>query len=136
MPIIQGIKRINPLDLNKNIKIGMAFPLNETNFFNGTENTKDQIKSNLLNLLFTYPGERINLPLFGVGLKKLVFEQKINLENLKKTIQIQINRYIPNIRLENIKATNSEDRHTVTISLTYLYLLDNSQDTIQLNFNY
>ena len=52
MPIIQKAKRINPLDINKNVTIGVAFPLAETNIFKGTPTTKEQVKSNLLNLLF------------------------------------------------------------------------------------
>ena len=50
MPIIQGIKRINPLDLNKNVTIGVAFPLDETNMFKGTETVEEQTKANLINL--------------------------------------------------------------------------------------
>ena len=53
MPIIQSSRRINPLDLNKNVKIGVAFPLDETNMFSGTETVKEQTKANLLNLLLT-----------------------------------------------------------------------------------
>ena len=136
MPIIQSSRRINPLDRNKNITIGVAFPLDETNMFKGTESIIEQTKTNLINLLLTYPGERINLPTFGVGLKSLLFEQNIDLDNLKSLIQGQINRFIPNILLENIKAGKSENEHTIFLSLTYRYLLDNNQDTIQLNFNY
>ena len=135
MPIINSARRKNPLDLNKNVTIGVAFPLDETNLFQGTENFKDQIKSNLLNLLLTYPGERINLPNFGVGIKELLFEQKIDLESLKNNIQSQINRYVPNISLTTIKSTKSTDKHTITIFLSYTYLLDNSPDSIQLNFS-
>ena len=69
MPIIQGIRK-NPLDLNNNVKIGVAFPLDETNIFASTETFIDQAKSNLINLLLTAPGERVNLPLFGVGINK------------------------------------------------------------------
>ena len=136
MPIIQSSRRINPLDRNKNITIGVAFPLDETNMFKGTKSIREQIKANLINLLLTYPGERINLPTFGVGLKSLLFEQNIDLDNLKSLIQGQINRFIPNILLENIKAGKSENEHTIFLSLTYRYLLDSSEDTIQLNFNY
>lgn len=136
MPIIQGRKRIDVRDSNKNIRVGVAFPLNETNFFQGTENVKDQIKTNLLNLLFTYPGERINLPLFGVGLKSLIFEQKLDMGTLKTKISTQINRYMSNIEINNIIANLSKDEHTISLSLTYKYLLDDSLDTIQLNFNY
>ena len=136
MPIIQPPRRISPLDRNKNVTIGVAFPLDETNMFKGTESIIEQTKTNLINLLLTYPGERINLPTFGVGLKSLLFEQNIDLDNLKSLIQGQINRFIPNILLENIKAGKSENEHTIFLSLTYRYLLDNNQDTIQLNFNY
>ncbi len=136
MPLLQSAKRKNPLDLNKNVTIGVAFPLDEKNMFQGTTNILDQIKSNLLNVLLTYPGERINLPNFGVGIKQLIFEQKIDLETLKNKIQSQINRYIPNIKLKSIRSETSEDEHRITVYLTYNYILDKSEDTIQLNFNY
>ena len=134
MPIVLSSKRKNPLDLNKNIEIGVAFPLDETNMFKGTETIREQAKANILNVLMTYPGERINLPNFGVGVKKLIFEQNIDLETLKTKIQSQINKFVPNIRLLTVKTGTSEDEHTIFISLTYSYNLDNSQDTIQLNF--
>ena len=135
MPRILPSRRINPLDLNKNIKIGVAFPLDEINMFSGTETVKEQIKANLLNLLLTYPGERVNLPKFGIGLKNLLFEQEIDLETLKLKIQSQINTYIPSIKLKDIGINTSEDRHTISISLTYTYVLDNSIQSIQLNFS-
>jgi len=136
MPIIQSARRINPLDRDKNITIGVAFPLDETNMFKGTQNIKEQIKSNLLNLLLTYPGERVFLPNFGIGLKSLLFEQDIDLNSLKNIIQDKINRFIPNVLLENIRSGKSENEHIIFLSLTYRYLLDGSSDTIQLNFNY
>ena len=134
MPILLSRKRKNPLDLNKNVEIGVAFPLNESNMFKGTETIREQAKSNILNVLLTYPGERINLPDFGLGIKKLLFEQNIDLESLKSKVQSQINRYVPHIRLNNVQTGKSEDEHTLFISLTYTYTLDNSEDTIQLNF--
>ena len=90
MPRILSSRRINPLDLNKNIKIGVALPLDEINMFSGTETVKEQIKANLLNLLLTYPGERVNLPKFGVGIKSLLFENNLNLNILKQKITNQL----------------------------------------------
>ena len=135
MPIINSARRINPLDLNKNVKIGVAFPLDEKNMFSGTETVKEQLKANLLNLLLTYPGERINLPNYGIGMKNLLFEQNIDLESLKEKIQTQISFYIPSIKLQGISTNTSEDKHTILISLSYTYLLDGSSNSIQLNFN-
>ena len=135
MPIIKGIRRINPLDLNKNVTIGVAFPLDETNLFNGTETIKDQNKANLNNLLLTHPGERVNLPKFGIGVKNLLFEQQVNLELLKEKITTQTSRHIPQIEVIDVKTGILEDKHTVFVSITYRSLLDQQDDSIQLNFN-
>ena len=135
MPIIKGIRRINPLELNKNVTIGVAFPLDETNLFNGTETIKDQNKANLINLLLTHPGERVNLPKFGIGVKNLLFEQQVNLELLKEKITTQTSRHIPQIEVIDVKTGILEDKHTVFVSITYRSLLDQQDDSIQLNFN-
>ena len=76
MPLTNSLSRKNILDINKDITIGVALPLDETNMFKGTETTTEQSKTNFLSLLLTYPGERINLPNYGIGLKKLVFKYK------------------------------------------------------------
>ena len=46
MPIPQTI-RVNPLDLQGNIAIGVSLPFNGPVAFNSTYSTADQIKSNL-----------------------------------------------------------------------------------------
>ena len=135
MPIIQGIKRISPLDLNKNVTIGVAFPLDETNMFKGTKTLSAQIKSNLINLLLTQPGERVNQPNFGVGLKNLLFEQNIDLELLTEKIALQSSIYIPGIKILNVDTSLSEDNHTLFLRITYKSTLDGNLDSIQLNFN-
>ena len=77
MPIVNSTRRISPLDINNNVSIGVAFPLDDTNMFKGTQTLKDQVKSNLINVLLTQQGERVMEPDFGVGLKHLLFEQNI-----------------------------------------------------------
>ena len=135
MPIVQGIRRINPLDLNKNVTIGVAFPLDETNMFSGTETVQDQTKTNLINLLLTQQGERIGLPRYGVGLKNLLFEQNIDLELLTEKIALQSSIYIPGIKILNVDTSLSEDNHTLFLRITYKSTLDGNLDSIQLNFN-
>ena len=133
MPIIEGRRIINPLDSNKNVRIGVAFPLNETNLFQGTQTFKEQVKTNLINVLLTEPGERINEPNFGVGLRGLLFEQNINKEGLDDVINQQINFYIPQIEL--VETVVMSEEHTISIKLTYKFLLDNTNNAVQLNFN-
>ena len=136
MPIINSTRRINPLDLNKNVKIGVAFPLNDVNLFDGTDTFKEQVKSNLINLLLTKKGERPMLPTFGVGLQDLLFENNIDLDLLKESINNQINVFIPEITLMNLE-TNYDGEHTVFLKITYRLNTDplGETDAIQLNFN-
>ena len=130
MPIIQGTKRIIPLDINNNVTIGVAFPLDETNMFTGTPTTKDQVKNNLINLLLTKKGERVNHPNFGVALQDYLFEQTINPDNIEEEINQQINIYIPEIFLVNTDTDFIPDEHTLNIKITYQFKLDNTQDAI------
>tara|TARA_Y100000004_G_scaffold178358_1_gene220865 strand:+ start:250 stop:660 length:411 start_codon:yes stop_codon:yes gene_type:complete len=135
MAIIRGIKRISPLDLNKNVTIGVAFPLDDKNLFSGTQTLQEQAKSNLINLLLTDKGERVNLPNFGVGLKNLLFEQNIDLFLLKEKIQTQTSRFIPNIVVTDVQTGLSNDEHTLYVKIVYRSTLDNQIDSVQLNFN-
>ena len=135
MAYINGNRRISPLDINKNVTIGVAFPLDIVNMFKGTTTVKEQVKSNLINLLLTEPGERVNEPNFGVGLKKLLFEQSPNVEVLKEKINTQIEFYIPTITLTDVSFTPSEDEYKLFILISYNFNLDGSTDAIQLNLN-
>ena len=128
-------RKINPLDINKNVTIGVAFPLDENNLFKGTKTVQEQIKTNLINLLLTEPGERLYIPNYGVGLNGLLFEPNIDQENLNSRINQQINFYIPEISLINTQVNFVEDEHKLFITISYRSNLDGSNDAIQLNFN-
>ncbi len=137
MAIVRSIRRINPLDANKNVvTIGVALPLNQDNLFQGTPTTREQVKTNLLNLILTEQGERINHPNYGLGVKNLLFEQNVDLESLKSQIHNQILFYIPEIELIDTQIDSSEDRHTIQIKLKY-NIRDNMgiPDAIQININ-
>ena len=70
-----------------------------------------------------------------VGLKRLLFEQNINSEVLQSTIENQVKFYIPNIIVNRLEVTPSEDNTTFYIRINYISTLDGSTDSIQLNFN-
>ena len=135
MPILNSRRRISPLDLNKNVTIGVAFPLDDTNMFKGTKTIKEQVKANLINLLLTQPGERVNEPNFGVGLKHFLFEQNIDIDSLNTVINEQINFYIPEISLIDSEVNFLDDEHLLFIKIIYSINSDNTMDAIQLNFN-
>ena len=96
---------------------------------------REQLKTNLLNLLLTERGERINRPDYGIGLKKLLFEPRINKEYLKELIANKVRTYIPDLLVSNIIFNNPPDDHTLQMFIEFRYRLDNTVDSVQLNFN-
>ena len=126
---------INPIDLNKNKAIGVAFPYDSPGVFRQSFKEKDAIKSNLINLLLTEPGERIMEPTFGLGLKNKLFENNINIEELKLQIGDKINQFIPQINLIDVNAQLIENSHTLMIQISYRITSSGEQDAIEVNFN-
>ena len=135
MPLIQSTKRISPLDINNNVRIGVAFPLNDVNMTSGTETTREQLKANFLNLLLTVPGERVNHPTYGIGLKSQVFEQSIDEVSLMERINTQLAFWIPEISVTEINIEEDRDYYKISITLTYSIALDGSEDSIQINYS-
>jgi phage baseplate assembly protein W len=131
MPIPQ-VTRIDPKDLDKNIAIGVSLPFNAGGVFNSTYSTKDQIKSNIINLFLTKKGERIENPEFGTDIHKLLFENINNdiLSNLKQELYNSVNKFIPNITILNINITPEPDTNTIYIETQYKLNISGQQDNI------
>ena len=136
MPIPQTI-RVNPLDLQGNVAIGVSLPYNgPSGPFNSTYSTKDQVKSNLINLILTSPGERIMNPEFGCRLREVLFEIENNIEeSVTNIINTSIFNYIPEIESTDITVTLSPvDKNLVTINIKYKLILSQETDQITLQF--
>jgi phage baseplate assembly protein W len=135
MPIPQTI-RVNPLDLQKNIAIGVALPFNAPGVFRSTFTTKDQIKSNLVNLLLTSTGERIMNPTFGTFLKRFLFEgiTDSNLESLKDNLLNSISIYIPDITVTSIIITPNTDYNSIDLNIDYVVNISQFPDQVTVQF--
>ena len=136
MPIPQTI-RVNPLDLQKNIAIGVSLPFNGPGVFNSTYTTKDQIKSNLVNLLLTDIGERVMNPGFGCNLQRFLFEgiTDSNLELLTENVANSIAIFIPEITVRNIIATPDTDYNLVSLTIEYVLNISQTPDQVTVQFN-
>jgi phage baseplate assembly protein W len=136
MPIPQTI-RVNPLDLQKNIAIGVSLPFNGPGVFNSTYTTKDQVKSNLVNLLLTDIGERVMNPEFGCNLKKFLFEgiTEDNSELLINNIASSIAIFIPEITVTNIVIVPNPDYNTISLNVDYIMNVSQSPDQVTVQFN-
>ena len=135
MPIPQTI-RVNPLDLQKNIAIGVSLPFNGPGVFNSTYTTKDQTKSNLVNLLLTSVGERVMNPNFGTELRRFLFDgiTDSNLELLKNSLLNSIAVYLPDITVTNISVIPDTDHNLINLNVNYVVNISQNPDevTIQL----
>lgn len=131
--MVREIKQINPIDFDKRVAVGVALPFNQKGVFESTYTTKEQSKSNLINLLLTSPGEKLFNSNFGVGLRNLLFEQEIDREELIDRINSQVEIYIPYINVQNVQANQTDQ--TVNIQIVYSIIPSNEIDSILLNFD-
>lgn len=136
MPIKDTI-RINPLDLQGNIAIGVSLPFNGKGVFNSTYSTNEQIKSNFINLLLTNKGERIMNPDFGADLKKVLFENITDdIDGLiNDLIKINTSIYIPEIIITEINVNkNYKDENKIEINIKYKIKISGTSEQITVQF--
>ncbi len=125
---------IQPIDLQPKKALGVRLPFASVGSpFILNYTTKDQIKSNLINILLTNPGERFNEPLFGVGIYDQLFKQEVNAETLKERIKRQTGLFAPEVEVENLEISQNE--HTVDINIIYRLLANNAMDAVTITLN-
>jgi phage baseplate assembly protein W len=135
MPIQQTI-RINPLDLQKNTSIGVSLPFNGQGVFNKTFTTRDQIKSNMVNLILTNKGERIMNPEFGADVRRSLFEQITDntSTNITDHIISAVSTFIPEVTLTNVDVTTIPDSNTINVLIEYKINISGTADQIHVQF--
>jgi hypothetical protein len=88
--------------------LGAPYPITKhpRGFFR-TQSGTNQIKSDLLCLLLTEPGERVMLPEFGTNLRKFIFEpnDSVIVDQVKSEISRAISLWEPRIAVTNISVT-------------------------------
>ena len=126
--------KIDPLDLDTRKAIGVKVPFTKKGVFEFNYTTKDQIKSNLINLLLTSPGERYHQPTYGVGLRDILFEPNvttsIKISSLKARIDQNVSFHIPQIEITNLNVTPQDKE--LLIQIAYKVLLDNDTNEISI----
>ncbi len=132
-----GVRKIFHNDLRPRVAIGVNLPFSTPGVFQPNYQTKDAIKNNLINYFLTNPGERIENPLFGAGLREYIFTQ-INTENfdfIKDDIQSKMVDNFPNVEVEFVEVLKSVNENTIQVNITYSIPNTGINDTLELNFN-
>lgn len=129
-----GLKKISPIDLKPSTAVGVGLPFSVDGVFSSVYTTKDQLKYNLINFLLTDPRERVFNPNFGVGLRSKVFEQidQNSFDELKQSIQTQVENQFPQIQITDINITGQPDYNSVNIRFSYRLLRSNENDSVTL----
>lgn len=126
--------KINPIDQNVNSKVGISLPFNGSAVFNSTITSSQQLKSNLLNLLLTEKGEKLFDVEFGVGLRRLLFENVTDTEFLKQLVIKEIEKYLPTLIIQEFRV-DVQDNNQIDIYLKYASETDLRSDDMTLIFN-
>jgi phage baseplate assembly protein W len=131
-----GAKQIFPNDTRARVAIGIDLPLNGNAVFNPNYQTKNAIKSNLINYFLTNPGERNGNPTFGAGLRTFLFEQitNDNLDFLEENIQEKLKNYFPSVKVEDVELTSNQDKNEIKINITYSINNTGINDKLELSF--
>ena len=129
-------KRINPIDQQPSKAVGISLPFSGKAVFNSTFETKEAIKSNLINYLLTGRGERYMNPTFGSGLRNQMFTN-VNRENLS-TLEVQIAQeledFFPSLSISKLNITGVPDSNMISLSLNFLIRDTLVQDELTINF--
>ena len=104
-------------------KYGIKYPFENKNtdniYVDLNENTKDELKSQVLHVLFTPKGQRMRDPNFGTDLTKFLFDQgdAITEDSIIKSVSMDLKAYVPSVNLEKITINKDEndENHRVLI---------------------
>jgi phage baseplate assembly protein W len=124
--------KLNPLDFEPDVAIGIDLPLNTSKggSFKLNYLSIDQAVANSKNLLLTDRGERIMQPTFGCDLRRSLFENLTTplIESLDAKIRSSFDYWLTYININELILTPNEDKNILTIKLV-ISLEGNQFDT-------
>ena len=107
-----------------------------TGGYNDYMSEKELAKFHLTNVLLTSKGEKISIPNYGVGIRRILFENitQATLSSLQSEIEEQIEQYVEGIALLSVSVNPStEDDNTINVSIAFRMLKNGEQDVLSMN---
>ena len=123
-------------DFQPNVGVGINLPFSQPQVFTSNFTSTASLKNNIINYFLTEPGERLDNPLFGGGLRKFLFEQIVNntLEGIEDHISSKLESQFPSVRLDRIDVLRKEDSNTVRVIIKYSIPQQGVSDDLEINF--
>lgn len=129
-------QKISPLDLQPRKAVGVKLPFSSTSVFNQTYQTRDAIRTNLINYFLTGRGERYLNVDFGNGLQTLLFEQltQDKVREIDAKVKADLAFYFPTVIPTDISTVGIPDNNSVQFVMKYYVKDTNIEDEVVLNF--
>ena len=128
--------KVLKVNLDRTTKVGISLPMSASNVFPTTLSNREQIKSNILNFIFTNKGERLYRPEFGTDIRKNLFEPNRDTYILQESLYSDINRYFMNqIDLEQVLIDSDITTDVVKIAIQYRLKSEFESDLINITFD-
>lgn len=102
---------------------GIKFPFsNESwkgSYLDLNETKEEQVRSEIIHIIFTPKGQRLRMPEFGTDFIKYVFDpnDSDSWADLKRDISEQITRYLPDVIFKDIKTFKDENNDNAMFAL-------------------
>ena len=125
-----------PIDTKAGRAVGVSIPFSAPWVFTSTFQTKDAIRTNLVNFFLTNNNERVFRPSFGGNLRTFIFESitRGTTESIKESIQDDVTRYFPQVLIRDIEILSSEDFNSLNVILSYEVVNFGINDELNLTF--
>jgi phage baseplate assembly protein W len=117
-----------------NTTFGFPFIVNSDGNINATGGD-EAIREKIIQILFTAPGERVNLPEFGCGLFNLVFEANSTVlaAAMEFTVGQSLTRWLSDeIIVERVQVDSQDE--LINIEVVYTKRLDLSKEAVRIHF--
>ena len=104
---------------------GIKYPFTSDNldemFIDLNDTYEDSVKSKMLHVIFTPKGSRLRMPDFGTNLVQYIFEPNDGdtLSNIKSEITIQVGKYVPGVRFDDISVVRDDKDERGTVVILY-----------------
>lgn len=130
------VRKIPVIDLQPRKAVGVALPFSGKAVFNQTFETKEALKTNLINYFLTAKGERYLNPEFGNRLQNLLFENltQNKVKQIDEQVRNDLEMYFPQVEPVEINTLGNPDTNTVSFSLSYRLRETQIEDELIINF--
>jgi phage baseplate assembly protein W len=135
------------MEMNEQTPLGLSLPLQlgDRGYFEQNYDTFSQIKTNIINLLRTRPGERRMSPTFGSRIHTMVFEPNIDIlpSIIENIIKEDVSNWIHGAQVLNVsvqvsksdESINNLDIYKLDISVQFRVSLTGQVDIINVSID-